>query len=277
MAGAPLTRVQRRAALGDRGPASPRARHCGVGRGPRLSFHGCSCDRRVPRPLWACSLLCDRSTTSITYSSRPDEAIERETWRQPRHATSSLKPTVTSEHRGAPLVGGTPEVTAWRRTVAAGAGGQTEQTAAWEGGRRGQDGPQTALSTSACCWRQSRKSPPGPRPAGGSARSHRGLETRTGGRGDRCRGARGSLQPVPEGVVRSPQGGQTGAEAVKPRLAIAAGPWRHVDPGSRGAERQPPAVPGASRPHIRTPHSSDLLPPGQLQRAEKSLSQFPFI
>lgn len=160
-----------------------------------------------------------------------------------------------------PTRGRDPVVTAWRRTVAAGAGGQTEQTAAWEGGRRGQNGPQTALSTSACCWRQSRKSPPGPRPAGGSARSHRGLETRTGGRGDRCRGARGSLQPVPEGVVRSPQGGQTGAEAVKPRLAIAAGPWRHVDPGSRGAERQPPAVPGASRPHIRTPHSSDLLPP----------------
>lgn len=90
-------------------------------------------------------------------------------------------------------------------------------------------------------------------------------------------GREGLCSPVPEGVVRSPQGGQTGAEAVKPRLAIAAGPWRHVDPGSRGAERQPPAVPGASRPHIRTPHSSDLLPPGQLQRAEKSLSQFPFI
>lgn len=94
---------------------------------------------------------------------------------------------------------------------------------------------------------------------------------------DRRAGREGLCSPVPEGVVRSPQGGQTGAEAVKPRLAIAAGPWRHVDPGSRGAERQPPAVPGASRPHVRTPHSSDLLPPGQLPRAEKSLSQFPFI
>lgn len=84
-------------------------------------------------------------------------------------------------------------------------------------------------------------------------------------------GREGLCSPVPEGVVRSPQGGQTGAEAVKPRLAIAARPRCHVDPGSRGAERQPPAVPGASRPHIRTPHSSDLLPPGQLQRAEKSI------
>lgn len=239
MAGAPLTRVQRRAALGDRGPASPRARHCGVGRGPRLSFHRCTCDRRVPRPLWACSLLCDRSTTSTTYSSRPDEAIERETWRQPRHATSSLKPTVTSEHRGVPLVGGTPEVTAWRRTVAAGAGRQTERTAAWEGGRRGQNGPQTALSTSACCWRQSRKSPPGPRPAGGSARSHRGLETGTGGRGDQCRGARGSLQPCSgRGCTFTPRwaDGSGGCKA-KTRHCC----WSLASRGPRQPRRRAPA------------------------------------
>lgn len=107
------------------------------------------------------------------------------------------------------------------------------------GGPEGTGRATDSLSTSACCWRQSRKSPPGPRPAGGSARSHRGLETGTGGWGDRCCGARGSLQPCSgRGCTFTPRwaDGSGGCKA-KTRHCC----WSLASRGPRQPRRRAPA------------------------------------
>lgn len=75
-------------------------------------------------------------------------------------------------------------------------------------------------------------------------------------------GREGLCSPVPEGVVRSPQGGQTGAEAVKPRLAIAAGPGVTWTPAAEAQSASLPPCLGLPVPTSGLHTALTYFPPG---------------